>query len=320
MVAGRRGWLLAAIAALWLADASGAAALDKLRVGKPEATGFSFALLDVGMAQGIFAHEGLELESLDFAGGAKSHQALVADGIDIELGAGVEFGFIAKGSPAKGIAMMAGPPLSFAIIVRADHDIAKVDDLKGKLIGVSTVGSLTYWLASEFARSNGWGSDGVKPTPVGNMDSEVAALIAKNVDGIVGPTERGYPLQAAGRARVLVTFGRSVPDFITHMIVTSNRMIAQHPDDIRRFLKGWFETVAYVKSHKAETIRLTADITRMPPDIAAKVYDEQMPMFNDDGHFDPKAVAVIKRSLTELGQFTTNPDDKLLFTEEFLPR
>ncbi len=316
----RRGWLLAAVAAAWLAGASGAAALDKIRVGKPEATGFAFALLEVGMAQGIFAAQGLEIESLEFAGGAKSHQALIANGIDIELGAGVEFAFIAKGSPAKGIAMMAGPPLSMAIIVRPDGEITKVDDLKGKLIGVSTGGSLTYWLATEFARSNGWGSDGVKPTPVGNMDSEVAALIAKNVDGIVGPTERGYPLQAAGRAKVLVTFGKSVPDFITRMIVTSNRMIADNPDGIRRFLKGWFATIAYVRTHKAETIRLTTDVTRMPPDIAATVYDEQMPMMSDDGHFDPKAVAVIKRSLIDLGQLTTVPDDKMLFTEEFLPR
>jgi NitT/TauT family transport system substrate-binding protein len=307
------------LAFAFLAGTHSAGAADKLRVAKPEATGFAFALLDVGVAEGIFAKNGLEIESLDLAGAGKSHQALVAGSVDIELGSGVEMLFITKGSPTKGIAVLAGPPLSMAIIVRADNDITKVADLKGKMIGVTTAGSLTDWLARKLGESQGWGPDGVKPTTIGNMDAQVAALISKNVDAVVGPTERGYPMEAAGRGKVLVTFGQTVPDFIIHMILASDSFMASHPDQVRRFLKAWFETVAYVKTHKAETIRDSAEATRMPPDIASKVYDEQMPMFSTTGRFDPKAVAVIKASLIEMGQVTSVADDSKLFTEKFLP-
>lgn len=309
---------------MWLAlalllAAAPAHALDKMRVGKPEATGFAFALLDVGMAAGIFAKNGLEIESFDLAGAGKSHQALVAGSVDIELGSGVEFIFIAKGSPTKGIAAMAGPPLSMSIIVRADGDITKVADSKGKRIGVTTVGSLTDWLARQLAVSQGWGPNGVLPTSVGNMDGQTAALMAKNVDAVVGPTERGYPMEAAGRGKVLVTFGKAVPDFIIHMILATDATLKNDPDKVRRFLKAWFETVAYVETYKAETIKYSAEATRMPPDIASKVYDEQMPMFSTTGRFDPKAVAVIKQSLIDMGAVTTVPDDSKLYTEEFLP-
>ena len=308
-------WLALAL----LVAAAPAHALDKLRVGKPEATGFAFALLDVGVAAGIFQKYGLEIESLDLAGAGKSHQALVAGSVDIELGSGVEFIFIAKGSPTKGIAAMAGPPLSMAIIVRADGDITKVADLKGKMIGVTTAGSLTDWLARQLAVSQGWGPDGVKPTSVGNMDAQTAALMSKNVDAVVGPTERGYPMEAAGRGKVLVTFGQAVPNFIIHMILATDATLKNDPDKVRRFLKAWFETVAYVKTHKAETIKYSAEATRMSPEIASKVYDEQMPMFSTTGRFDPKAVAVIKQSLLDMGAVTTLPDDSKLYTEEFLP-
>ena len=136
---------------------SHAAAAEKLRVARSEATTFAFALLDLGMAEGIFARHGLEIESFDLAGAAKAHQALVAGSVDVELGSGLELLFIAKGSPAKGVAVLAGPPAGMGLMIRADGEIGDLAALKGKAIGVSTAGSLTDWLASELARRQGWG-------------------------------------------------------------------------------------------------------------------------------------------------------------------
>ncbi len=39
---------------------------------------------------------------------------------DIELGSGMEMMFVAKGSPTKGVAVLAGPPLGFCIMVAKD--------------------------------------------------------------------------------------------------------------------------------------------------------------------------------------------------------
>ncbi|HEX3971123.1 MAG TPA: ABC transporter substrate-binding protein, partial [Stellaceae bacterium] len=134
-----------------------ARAADKVRVSKSEATTFAFAFLDVGVKEGIYAKHGIEVETLDLAGAAKAHQALIANSADIELGSGIEMMFIAKGSPTKGVAALAGPPLGFAIMVAKDGNVHSVADLKGKLIGVSTVGSLSDWLPTEIARRQGWG-------------------------------------------------------------------------------------------------------------------------------------------------------------------
>lgn len=89
-------------------------AADVLRVGKAVPEAFSFVPLDVGMQTGIFAKYGLDIAPAAFAGDAKLHQAMAADGIDIALGSGPAMAFITKGSPAKAIAALAGPPLLLA--------------------------------------------------------------------------------------------------------------------------------------------------------------------------------------------------------------
>lgn len=313
---------LAAALALGLAallSAAPAHAADKVRVSKSEATTFAFAFLEVGVKEGIYAKHGIDAETLNLAGAAKAHQALLAGSADIELGSGTELMYVAKGSPTKGVATLAGPPLGFAIMVAKDGGINSVADLKGKLIGVSTVGSLSDWLPTEIARRQGWGSDGIRRAALGSQDGLTGALISHNVDGIIGGTQTGYRLEQAGSGRILTTFGPLIPDFIAHMIVASDTFIAAHPDTLKRFLAGWFETVRFAKTHKEETVRDTMPLTRLPPDLAARLYDEQIPMFSDDGRFQPKAVAVIKEAIKLLGPLDTLPPDNQLYTEAFLP-
>ena len=299
--------------------APAAHAADKLRVSKSEATTFAFAFLEVGAKEGFYAKHGIEVETLNLAGAAKAHQALLAGSADIELGSGLELMFVAKGSPTKGVATLAGPPLGFAIMIAKDSAIKTVADLKGKLIGVSTVGSLSDWLPTEISRRQGWGSEGIRRVALGSQDGLTGALISHNVDGIIGGTQTGFRLEKAGSGKILTTFGPLIPDFIAHMIVASDTFIAAHPDELKRFLAGWFETVHFAKTHKAETIRDTMPLTRLTPEQASLLYDQQIPMFSDDGRFQPKALAVIKEAAKELGQLDKLPPDNQLYTEAFLP-
>ena len=88
--------------------------------------------------------------------------------------------------------------------------------------------------------------------------------MAKNIDGFIGGTQTGYRLEESGRGKMLASFGKVVPDFIAHMIVASDRIIAARPDALRKFLAAWFETVRFMRTHKDETIRVTMPITRLP--------------------------------------------------------
>ncbi len=294
-------------------------AADRLRVGTPEGTAYMFAILDVGIGAGIFAKHDLAVEKLNFAGGGKLGEAMSAGALDLTVSGNTDMAFVAKGSPEKAVAVTAAAPVEMALIVRMDGDITAPADLKGKTIGVTSPTSLTSWLALAFARGQGWGSDGVKRAYIGGMSSEVAGLMVKNVDAIIGPVEGGFLLEAKGQARPLLTFG-NMTSFITHLIYASNDLIKDHPQTLRRFLAAWFETVRYTRANQSETIRLTQPATNLPPDIAAKVYALETPALSSDGRFDPKAVDAITQSFLELGVLEKLPaNSKELYTEEFLP-
>ncbi|HEY1504260.1 MAG TPA: hypothetical protein VGF92_08165, partial [Stellaceae bacterium] len=105
-----------------------------------------------------------------------------------------------------------------------------------------------------------------------------------------------------------------------HVIYATNDMMAQHPDTIRRFLKAWYETVAFAQTHKTETIKYSQTVTLLDDALASKVYDVEMPTFSSDGHFDRQAVEAVKQAMLDLGTVKEKPADKAVFTEEFLPK
>jgi len=306
------------LAAACAALAAPADAAETLRVGKAVPEAFSFVPLDIGMKQGIFARNGIEVESVAFAGDAKMQQAMAADSLDIALGSGPAMAFIVKGSPIKGVAAMAGPPLLLAIVVRPDGP-KSVADLKGKKVSVSTAGSLTYWLVSETARRHGWGPDGISIAPMGALPGQIAALKRGDIDGVIMDIGNAFDLEKKGEGRILVRF-TDIKDFHIHVIFATDKLIAAKPDAIRSFLKGWFETIAFMRTHKAETVAIAAEVTNKDAEITNRVYDELMPMFSDDGRFHPDALAVLSKSYVELKTLPEEPDMKKLFTEAMLPK
>lgn len=310
-----------AMAAIVLAFAVSATARaeDELKVGKAMSQAFSFVPLDIGIKEGFFKKRGIAIESVAFSGSAKLQQALAAGGIDIGLGSGPELAFIAKGTPVQGIAAMAGQPLLLVLIVRPDTGIATIADLKGKKISVSTVGSLTSWLVRELSEKQGWGPDGITVRELGSTGSQVAAMKTKQIDGMMIDIATALTLKESGDAKILVTFGDLEKDFIIHVIFANKAIMAKNPDLMRRFLDAWFETIAFMRKNKAETVAISTEVMGVTPAIADQTYDEVMPMFSDDGHFDPKALAVLQRSFVEMGVLPTEPDMSKLYTEQFLP-
>jgi NitT/TauT family transport system substrate-binding protein len=307
------------IGALALVGAGAAYANDQIRVGKAQASAWSFVPVNIGIEQGFFAKQGLDVESIDLGGDAKVQQALIAGSIDFGLGSGPGMAFAAKGSPAIGIAAFAGAPRNISAIVLADSPIKTVADLKGKVIAVSTVGSLSDWLAKQMAIQEGWGQDGIRAVPLGAIETSVAALRARQVDAVVLATEAGFTLEARNEGRVLTSMDRYAPHFITHVVFAPKSLVADNPGLAERFLKGFFAAIAFMKAHREETSAVAERVLHQTPALVRKDYDFEIGMLIDDGRFDPLAVAALKQSYVDMGTLSSKPDDDVLFTTQFVP-
>jgi len=310
------------LASLVMMSAFGAtafAAPDKLRIGTPEAVGFNFYMLDAGIDLGIFRKYDLDIERIDVEGGAKLHQAMAAGSLDIALGGGTDLLFVAKDSPEKAVAVLGTAPANLAVLVRGDSPIKTIEDLKGKKVAATTVGSLTSWFAQEIARREGWGVDGVTLVYLGGNESMLAGLATKTVDAVSGSIEVGHIRGAQGKYRMIVKGGAFVHDFVASVIYASNATIAERPDALRRFLKGWFETVAYLRRHKQEAIPLMAKIMKAPEDAVARIYDDEIDSYPTDGRFDRHSLHIVEQALVDFHRIDKMPDDSALLTEAYLP-
>jgi NitT/TauT family transport system substrate-binding protein len=308
---------LTAIVALTAAHP--ARANEQIHVGKAQGTAWTFLPVDIGVEQGLFAQQGLDVDSANLGGDAKVQQALAAGSIDVGLGSGPGMAFIAKGSPAIAVAAFAGPPRNISAIVLADSPIKQIADLKGKTIAVSSVGSLSDWLAKQMAIQEGWGQDGIRAVPLGAVETSIAALKSRQIDAVVLSTEAGFGLEERGQARMLASMDRYAPRFITHVVFAQKSLVATKPDVVARFLKAFFAAIAFMKTHKEETSALAARVLAQSASVVGKDYDFEIGMFIDDGRFDPAAVAVLKQSYIDMGTLPEKPADDMLFTTQFLP-
>ncbi len=291
----------------------------KVRVGQPQVGTFQFVPLQVGIEAGIFKKHNIDLELISFGGGPRVQQAIAADSIDIGIGSGPELAFVAKGAPEIGIAAMADAPYSVVLAVPKDSAIKTAEDLKGRTISISSRGSLTDWLGQELSRQLGWGSNGINLAPLGTTGAQMAALKTRQIDGMIVEANAGYKMEEDGSGRVLVQFGDRIKLFHIYVFYARKGFLEQNPEAVRAFLAAWFETIGYMRAHRAETIDVVHRTAQVSQGVAARDYDELMGMFNPTGKFDPKALEVLARSFVEMGSLPQPPDMRALITEQYLP-
>lgn len=298
-----------------------ASALDKVRVGIPATGAFSFMPADFGDHLGIYAKNGVEVERVVLLGSAKLHQAMTAGGIDIAAGAGTDFAFLVKGAPELAVAATAGPPLDMGFIVPYDSPAKTSNDLQGKKIGISTVGALTDWLAHRLYQVKHWDLKDLHEVAVGSdKAAEASFIITHQIDTMITGATSGLQLEETQRGRLLFPASEIVGDFLDHAIYATNDVMQKDPQAVRGFLKGWFETIAYERAHRDETIAYAVTAMKRSLAVETEEYDLVMPMFSSDGKFPASGLKVLAQSFVELGQLDSEPDLAKYYTEKFLPK
>jgi NitT/TauT family transport system substrate-binding protein len=316
---GATALLGAALIATSIALPARAADLTTVRVGRAIVNSFPFAMLEVGQDAHIWDKVGLKIDISSFKGDGQLQQAMTSGSVDFGLGSGPAMGYRAKGVPAIGVAVLLGAPTDMAIMIAPGGAIKTVNDLKGKTLGVTTSGSLTDWLVHELARQRGWGSDGITSLAMGSTEARLAAMESGQIAGSVGDIGVAYELEEEGKGKLLQTFGNFVPKFETHVIFATDDMVNKHPDLVAKFLRGWFMTIAYARTHKAETIKSTKAVLQESDAVLSKLYDNDMPGLSANGAFDPASVAAVAKSLKDLGIMDSDPDPKTIYTSKFVP-
>lgn len=317
----RKAWLTCA----WLAvvaffPASGAAAQTKVAVAKV-ANDFALSMVDYGNALGIFKKNGLDVE-VSLITQAKMVQAVVAGSIDMALASGATLAYAPKGAPLTGVAALSGPPSILVLVVAPDSAVKSIDQLRGRTVAVSNLGSLTDWAVSQIALHEQWPPSAIKRVSVGDTPGRIATLRTGAADAAVVDIAAGLNLEERGQAKILVNFGDLIKNFQNQAIYASNAFIHDHPDAVRGFILAWFETVAYARSHKSETVAFAQHELGVTPEVADHVYDALMPgdFFSKDGRFDAATLKAMSQGFVEMKLLDHDVDLSRYVTDAFLPK
>ena len=309
------------IAASCIATTPALAADTTLTVGKANATSDAIIPVNIGDELGIFKKHGLDLKIVDFGGGSRMAQGLAAGSIDIGVGAGTEMAFVSKGAPMLAVCQNTGPAPFLGVGVPWDSPIKKLDDLKGKSIGVSNSGSFSDWSGHQLALKFGWGPNGVKTVAIGGGPAPIrAALRTHLVDAAISTTALFLAFEETKEGRLIAPVSTFQGNVGSGVLFASNRLIASNPDAIRAFIAGWLETITYMRAHKPETVRLTSRINQFSENVMSQEYDLTIGMHTRDCRFEAEALATLKRSFVDMKLTEGEPDMSKLYTEAFLPK
>jgi NitT/TauT family transport system substrate-binding protein len=161
---------------------------------------FYYLPLTIAERRGYFKDEGLEVEIVDFPGGARALQAMVGGSADVVSGAYEHtINMQAKGINIAAIVLQgrySGIVLGVRKAKVAQYKSAK--DLKGWKIGVTAPGSSTNMFVSNLLAKEGLKPDAVSIIGVGATAGAVAAMRKGEIDAISNLDPVIARLEAAG--------------------------------------------------------------------------------------------------------------------------
>ena len=309
-----------------------AAAADQVTVQLDWVVRGNHAMFFVGKEKGFFAKHGIDVTEIRKGTGSPDAMRLVAN-------RNADFGF--GDLPTLAVARSQNVPVVAITAVNQRSPLAMVSlaktvtlkspaDLKGLTVGIHPAGS-TYIFFKAFLAANGLSEkdmtiSSVSPpyesylllgrvqTVVGYIDAEVPELEAKaggpNSLSILLGADYGWKAYGSG-------------------VFTSEKMIAEKPDLVQRFVQGYREAFDYVAAHPDEAAEITAKaapgyaekkdvlLAQLKADIAS-TFTSQDTKAHGLGWMSKEQWEQTLKTLSDQGELKTVPPVEDVFTDKFL--
>jgi NitT/TauT family transport system substrate-binding protein len=251
--------VLCVISVLWLTSAvkiASAQTLKKIKIGYPS---LSFRQSNVWVARemGLFNKYGLEVEPILFRGGQVATQALVSGDPPI-----VNIGTVVQATiQGHNIVLVAAVEDRYDLIVFTRPGITRLEELRGKRIGITGFNSATHYASIIVARHIKADVKELTLIPAG-LDTERIASVTTGVLDATYVATSAAPLARKAGLTEIVSVGDLGVEVQGNGFATSRAYIAGNRDTVKNALKGFVEAIYFVYANKKETQRVFAKYMR----------------------------------------------------------
>ena len=278
---------------------------------------------------GCFDRQGIRVELVDTAGGAKSMEALIGGGADV---AATDYftllNVVMKGQSVRGFLLMQKIP-GFAAIVspKASKSIRRIEDLRGRTIGVTTPGNAYHRVLNRILLLHDVKPEEVSVVGVGNGLSNALAIergmvdVGLGADLTISYLERRFPgltllfdtRTAAGAKAALDT-----DEMAFFILCARTGWLDAQPQTARKVAGATLCAIRWVQDHTPQQIREILPQANLSSDAEAD-YEwiaAQKRASSTDGRMTSEAHVAAVRVLFPEGSAKLNQQE--VFTNEFI--
>ena len=226
-----------------------------------------FTHLYTALDNNLFDKYGFRVEHIYIRGSGPALAALAADEIQfLYCAADATLPSLAAGVEAK---LVAAPLTKLPYVLVARKEIRRLEDLKGKTLGVARPGDLSDRLSRAVARK--FNLADVTMRPIGGSQSErYQAMAANIVQGVVITPPLDVRAKNDGFNILYRLVDLDIP-FIYSSLHASSRSLRERPEMVQRMVAAFAEAIRFVEQHPAKAKAAISKAMRVKDEEALQV-------------------------------------------------
>ena len=265
--------------------------------------------------KGFYRAEGLDVDFVLMKPQVALQALITGDvGYTTALGSTMRAGI--RGLPLRVVMTIADKPL-FALMVRPG--INSVEELKGKLLGISSFGASSDTLGRAVLRRYKLiPNQDVKILALGGGTNRLAAMKSGAIDAALIEAPYNVMLERDGFHKILFV-GDLIPSPLAGFGTTLER-IRKQPDEIQRLVRATLRGIQYAKTNRQESVKAIMKWAEMDQPIAEGSFDMAVTSWSNSGVANPQGVQIAMEEIRLEQKLEALPDPSKAFDWSFVQR
>jgi ABC-type nitrate/sulfonate/bicarbonate transport system substrate-binding protein len=301
MIANRSGFAWVLLLAVFLIPASALAqSMEKIKIVYAS-RGLPFFSAFVAKEMNFYAKQGLEVELVQVAPRI-AITALATNQVDYSMNIGSTLRAAMRGLPVRAVASSTVAPF-FALVSKEKS----VQDLRGKLLGVTDPGGTNYQVTKLILQHYGLVPlKDVQLLTIGEEKVILEALLSGRIAGAaISPP---WPFEAERHGFKILVKASDVAQFPFVGPTVNLDKIKTQREQIKKVIRAEIEALRFIRERRQESIDMIARLFNMDKDIAQKSYDFTASFFSKDARIQPEAVKRLIALEKEAGNIKEDVD------------
>jgi NitT/TauT family transport system substrate-binding protein len=273
----------------------------------------------LAVEKGIYGKYGIDLDLVEFLQGGPELTAAAASGqIDMGSVGTPVLVAISRGLPIR---VVGSPPRKGQPFILVGRPEAKeISDLRGKMLGISSVGGGSSQALKRILKAHGIGESDITTIAFGTGPNGYLSLKSGKLAAAVLAEPFATKAELDGVGHILAEAETYFDHYQHSYIFASRKFIKDHPEAITAYFRATSEALDYAKTHQDELVAFGHKRLALDETLLKAVFAKQIPKWNASGAIDNEGLFNAVRIVQELGDInkTYRPDIDQIIDTRFI--